>query len=156
MTSLFPIDVPARRFFQKFSIFQGIYHTSQQILRPLLRPATQEESWQTTWMAAYIDLNAVRAGIVEDPKAYRWCGYGEALGGGQLARKGLAVVTRSFGHGSDWRVVSRVYRKILFGAGFAVGGDPGARFDYVSRLAHEFRKNQTAVSATETEVVGED
>ena len=32
-------------------------------------------------MAAYIDLNAVRAGIVEDPKQYRWCGYGEAMGG---------------------------------------------------------------------------
>ena len=26
-------------------------------------------------LAAYIDLNAVRAGIVRDPKAYRWCGY---------------------------------------------------------------------------------
>ena len=32
-------------------------------------------------MAAYIDLNPVRAGLVEDPKDYRWCGYGEALGG---------------------------------------------------------------------------
>jgi putative transposase len=29
-------------------------------------------------MAAYVDLNAVRAGIVEDPKDYRFCGYGEA------------------------------------------------------------------------------
>ena len=27
-----------------------------------------------TAMAAYIDLNAVRAGIVGDPKEYRWCG----------------------------------------------------------------------------------
>jgi len=31
-------------------------------------------------MAAYIDLNPVRAGICDDPKDYRWCGYGEALG----------------------------------------------------------------------------
>ncbi len=30
-------------------------------------------------MAAYIDLNPVRAGIVQDPKDYRWSGYGEAL-----------------------------------------------------------------------------
>jgi len=30
-------------------------------------------------MAAYIDLNPVRAGIVEDPKDYRFCGYAEAL-----------------------------------------------------------------------------
>jgi len=35
-------------------------------------------------MAAYIDLNPVRAGIVEDPAEYRWCGYGEAVAGGRL------------------------------------------------------------------------
>ena len=34
-------------------------------------------------MAAYIDLNPVRAGLVEDPKDYRWCGYGEAVGDGR-------------------------------------------------------------------------
>jgi len=30
-------------------------------------------------MAAYIDLNPVRAGLVEDPKDYRFCGYAEAV-----------------------------------------------------------------------------
>ena len=34
-------------------------------------------------MAAYIDLNPIRAGLVESPEDYRWCGYSEALGGGQ-------------------------------------------------------------------------
>jgi REP element-mobilizing transposase RayT len=29
-------------------------------------------------VAAYIDLNPIRAGMVKDPKDYRWCGYGEA------------------------------------------------------------------------------
>ncbi|MEI6676010.1 MAG: chemotaxis protein CheW, partial [Verrucomicrobiota bacterium] len=47
-------------------------------------------------MAAYIDLNAVRAGMVKDPKDYRWCGYGEAMGGGKAARLGLCHVV---GHG---------------------------------------------------------
>ncbi len=32
-------------------------------------------------MAAYIDLNPVRAGLVKKPEDYRWCGYSEALGG---------------------------------------------------------------------------
>ena len=32
-------------------------------------------------MAAYIDLNPVRAGMVEDPKDYRWSGYGAAMAG---------------------------------------------------------------------------
>jgi REP element-mobilizing transposase RayT len=40
-------------------------------------------------MAAYIDLNPVRAGICEDPKDYRWCGYGEAVAGGVLARRAV-------------------------------------------------------------------
>ena len=30
-------------------------------------------------MAAYIDLNPVRAGLVQDPKDYRFCGYAEAV-----------------------------------------------------------------------------
>jgi len=38
-------------------------------------------------MAAYIDLNAVRAGLVEDPKDYRFCGYAEAVVGHRRARE---------------------------------------------------------------------
>ena len=40
-------------------------------------------------MATYIDLNPVRAGLVKDPKDYRWCGYAEALGGSRRAQRGL-------------------------------------------------------------------
>ena len=47
-------------------------------------------------MAAYIDLNPVRAGLVNDPKDYRWSGYGEAVAGNALRRCGLM---RVFGEG---------------------------------------------------------
>jgi len=43
-------------------------------------------------MAAYIDLNPLRAGMVKDPKDYRWSGYGEAMGGATAARLGLCGV----------------------------------------------------------------
>ncbi len=43
-------------------------------------------------MAAYIDLNPVRAGIVDDPALYEWSGYGEAVGGSRRARRGLCKV----------------------------------------------------------------
>jgi hypothetical protein len=43
-------------------------------------------------MAAYIDLNPVRANICDDPKDYRWCSYGEAVGGGQKAEKARAAI----------------------------------------------------------------
>lgn len=74
-----------------------------------------------TTIAAYIDLNPVRAGLVEDPKDYRWCGYGEAMGGGVLAIEGLcAVITggdevRDRGTPSTEALAE--YRVRLFGQG---------------------------------------
>ena len=54
-----------------------------------------EGSWDCLRkVAAYIDLNAVRAGMVADPKDYRWCGYAEAVVGDPLARRGLATALR--------------------------------------------------------------
>ncbi len=43
-------------------------------------------------MAAYIDLNPVRAGRVGDPKDYRWSGYGEAVTGQARAREGIRTL----------------------------------------------------------------
>ena len=60
-------------------------------------------------VAAYVDLNSVRAGLVPDPKDYRWSGYGEAVAGHELARRGLA----SFHAGADWATVGVSYRQVL-------------------------------------------
>lgn len=62
-------------------------------------------------VAAYIDLNAVRAGLVGDPKDYRFCGYAEAVAGVARARAGLA----SWHSGPDWPTVQADYRTALFG-----------------------------------------
>jgi putative transposase len=69
-------------------------------------------------VAAYIDLNPVRSGLVEDPKDYRWCGYAEAAVGLQDAREGF----KSFHHFADWRSVAREYRKYLFIRAGVAGG----------------------------------
>ena len=46
-------------------------------------------------MAAYIDLNPVRAGLVSDPKDYRFSGYGEAVSGGTpLAKAGMCKMMK--------------------------------------------------------------
>jgi len=63
-------------------------------------------------VAAYIDLNPVRAGLVKDPKDYRWCGYAEAVVSNASARKGLAAV---LGVGVDAALAE--YRKWLFRQG---------------------------------------
>ncbi len=63
-------------------------------------------------VAAYIDLNPIRAGLVEDPKDYRWCGYAEAVASDVSARKGLA---KALGIGVE--AVLPEYRKWLFRQG---------------------------------------
>ena len=45
--------------------------------------------WHARFIAAYIDLNPLRAGIVDDPHQYRWSGYGAAVGGEQSTRDAL-------------------------------------------------------------------
>jgi hypothetical protein len=72
-------------------------------------------------VAAYIDLNPVRAGLVADPKDYRWSGYGEACAGGRQAREGLAAVhgSRWMERPGDWRHVQKRYRTLLYAAGEA-------------------------------------
>lgn len=83
--------------------------------------AVEGEELALMTMAAYIDLNPVRAGLVGDPKDYVWCGYGEAVAGRGVARKNLGLMharTRAWqGRRTDWRTVGPSYRVHLFGRG---------------------------------------
>ncbi len=65
-------------------------------------------------MAAYIDLNPVRAGLVDDPKDYRFCGYAEAVAGVVEAKQGLIHLWSD--HGAQ-RIDSalRAHRSLIFG-----------------------------------------
>jgi REP element-mobilizing transposase RayT len=76
-------------------------------------------------MALYIDLNPVRAGLVEDPKDYRWTGYGEATGGSKRARRGLCKVMEapmdSWEEKRGGLTPAEAYRCWLFGEGIEVG-----------------------------------
>ncbi|NCD32242.1 MAG: hypothetical protein EOL87_02370 [Spartobacteria bacterium] len=62
-------------------------------------------------VAAYIEMNPVRAGIVDDPKAYRFCGFGEAMGGIRQARKGVARIAKALLFSDDWHSISQVYNE---------------------------------------------
>jgi REP element-mobilizing transposase RayT len=80
-------------------------------------------------IAAYIDLNPVRAGIVNDPKDYHWCGYAEAVAGAgaggssekNAARQGLRAIleqtTFAVNRRVSWRAAAGRYRMLLFGHG---------------------------------------
>ena len=67
-----------------------------------------EEALRT--VAAYIDLNPVRAGLVDDPKDYRFCGYAAALVGQKEIQRSLIRIFRA----SSWSEASARYRESLF------------------------------------------
>ena len=101
-------------------------------------------------MAAYIDLNPVRAGMVADPAKYRWSSYGEAVGGGnkgngKKAREGLVRACMSHeGAGFEaekWQEVSRIYRRAM---GLALGRKSGK-----ANLDNQ-RRSQTAATVEES------
>jgi putative transposase len=68
-------------------------------------------------MAAYIDLNPVRAGLVKDPKDYRWCGYAEALGGSRRAQRGLCKALSKPVDGWKSAGAAEAYRCLLHAEG---------------------------------------
>lgn len=81
-------------------------------------------------VAAYIDLNPVRAGIVARPEDYRWSGYGEAMGAGRRARKareGLGAIGREAlenpGIIPSWETIRDRYRRLLYVEGVEILGD---------------------------------
>ena len=105
-------------------------------------------------MAAYIDLNPVRAGMVKDPADYRWSSYGEAVGGGtkgngKKAREGLVrayFCDQSVGFEAEkWRDVSRLYRRLM---GLALGRKPG-RAERQSQTAANLTKNTAEMLGSE-------
>jgi hypothetical protein len=106
-------------------------------------------------MAAYIDLNPVRGGMVSDPAGYRWSSYGEAVGGGgrgdgKKAREGLVRACLSHeGAGFEaekWRDVSRIYRRAM---GLALGRRSGRA------VVGKQRRTPTAATGAEALAAGD-
>ena len=115
---------------QRFSQF---YNTREGRSGPLweqrFKSILVERSEQAlSTMAAYIDLNPVRAGLVSDPKEYRYSGYGEAMGGGTVAREGLRrLMQATRGSRVSWGRTQRAYRQHLYVQGRRKGLDPAGR-----------------------------
>ena len=111
-----------------------------------------ENGYAARTMSAYIDLNPLRAGMVKDPKDYRWCSYAEAVAGGQLARNGIMRVLSKLDSDTafdgwagakdishyDWRSVAGRYRLIIF--------EDGASFGESAANAQRTKKQRRGIS----------
>ena len=84
-------------------------------------------------VAGYIDLNAVRAGIVTDPAKYRFCGYGAAMGGDKHALAGLQPVIEMTSRDPTPEIAT--YRRYIFRQGFdhATGGSSSEAFQALAQ-----------------------
>jgi len=84
------------------SLLMGVSRCGDKLSRPL------------PIVAAYVDLNPVRAGIVDDPADYHFCGYTDALRGGESARRGIEEIVEVLtGNHFDWQEAHSAYRELL-------------------------------------------
>ena len=112
---------------QRFSSwFNRRHERSGRLWEQRFKSVLVENGTAARTMAAYIDLNPVRAGICEDPADYRWSSYAEAVAGGKKARAGLVRALRGHagheGTARGWAQggLAREYRAILLGKGVEV------------------------------------
>jgi REP element-mobilizing transposase RayT len=97
-------------------------------------------------LLAYVDLNAVRAGIVKRPEEYRWCSLGYHIQSGN--KDGLLSV--DFGM-KEWNEFSekeiiRKYREYVYEVG-AIDAGKGARI--AAEIVEEERKKDFKLSKSE-------
>ncbi|MGF1679567.1 MAG: transposase [Candidatus Methylacidiphilales bacterium] len=78
-------------------------------------------------MAAYIDLNPVRAGLVHDPKDYRWCSFAQARAGKALARLGLKQIVDTHSAVSNRQPVTPSRAVELYAEWMAVQGQESSQ-----------------------------
>jgi len=126
---------------QRFSQWFNRTHSRSGVLwEDRFKSVIVEDGVAARTIAAYIDLNPMRAGMVKDPADYRWSSYGEAIGG-PVRVKGDSL-TRSDGEEGDSPSPSSVMgngkkaREGLVRAFYCdqgVGYDAG-KWDEVSRL----------------------
>jgi REP element-mobilizing transposase RayT len=104
---------------QRFTVWYRANHKDHEgtLWQSRFSSTLVEGSGSLAAVAAYIDLNPIRAGIVSNPKDYAFSGYGAASAGDSDARKGLSGV---YGNLTDnYEKVIRAYRGLLYAKGAA-------------------------------------
>jgi len=116
-----------------------------------------QDGYAARVMAAYIDLNPIRAEMVQKPEDYKWCSYGEAIRpkNNRLARAGLLRVLgmskRQVDHGKNSDIKSEDtkslnmmerYRAMLFSDGEELFTDKPEMGEVNQRVRKGFKRKQ--------------
>jgi REP element-mobilizing transposase RayT len=111
-------DLPVfmRELKQRFGIWYNHRHQNKGTLwaKRFTSVVVESSREALTTVAAYIDLNPVRAELVKDPGEYVYSSYGAAMQGRREARRGYVKV---FCGEAQWDELLPDYRMILYGKG---------------------------------------
>ncbi len=105
-----------------------------------------EAGYAVAAVAAYIDLNPVRAGLCADPKDYPYCGYAEALARGSPEDQENLRIILDLPETTSWEELCREYRKHLFMRGALASKNHPAAFtpDQVEKVVEQENGELTA------------
>jgi len=144
---LFDLSVFMKEFKQRMTLaYNSVHGRSGTLWEGRFKCALVEGDEALQAVAAYIDLNPVRAGLAERPEDYRWCSYAAAVGGMRLARAGL-VSAISPGRKLSWGKAAERYREYLFGVGGEVKGGKTPDGDVKSRGGFTQREIEEVLAA---------
>jgi REP element-mobilizing transposase RayT len=139
LARMFDLSVFMKELKQRFSIWYNRKHDRKGTLweERFKSSLIENKPGYLGTAAAYIDLNPVRAGMVQDPKDYRFCGYAEALAGDTAALAGLHTLLDAFGPQKDEADTLSKYRLLLFGKGVKRKDKPGFSPEKVDEVFEE-------------------
>ena len=139
LARMFDLSVFMKELKQRFSIWYNRKHNRKGTLweERFKSSLIENKPGYLGTAAAYIDLNPVRAGMVQDPKDYRYCGYAEALAGDTAALAGLHTLLDAFGPQKDAADTLSKYRLLLFGKGVRRKDKPGFAPEKVDEVYEE-------------------
>ncbi len=104
---------------QRFSVWYRAHHEGHEgtLWQGRFGSTFVEGGGSLAAVAAYIELNPIRAQIVEEPKDYRWSSYGGAVAGDRYARLCITRVYRPEANKTDFGAVAPQYRTLLYAKG---------------------------------------
>ena len=116
LARMYDLSAFVRELKQRFGIWYNHTHKNKgTIWAERFKSVLVERSPEAlSTVAAYIDLNPVRAQLVGDPAEYHFCSYARAMGGNAQCRRSYE---RVFCFERAWKDLIPGYRMILYGKG---------------------------------------
>ena len=101
---------------QRFSVWYRAHHEGHEgtLWQGRFGSTFVEGGGALAAVAAYIDLNPIRAGITDDPAKYKWSSYGAAVAGDRFARLCITRVFNPEADKPDFAAVAGQYRELLY------------------------------------------